>query len=209
MTPPVCSKALSPRLLCPFPLQKKKKSKHALLPSYPPPTLSSPQASKCGRSAEMWYPPTPFHPPPQLPFSNSRHFSRDPYLPASGLEVEAQIYKYRSPDYVARATAMAGATLPPPGPLYVRAGAGQQRKRGWEMEAMKRIFDGMKPLGLGTCPAPRRQVRCTLGIVVFIPTSSSTPTSALLRPPAEKGITDAILLGTMALGPGGDGWGRE
>ena len=56
----------SPRLFYPLPF--KRKSKHTLLPRYPPPILSSLHAFKCGRSAEMWYSPASFHPPPLTPF---------------------------------------------------------------------------------------------------------------------------------------------
>lgn len=63
-------------------------------------------------------------------FSSSRFISRDPYLPALGLEVEAQICKYLSPGNVARATVMAYTTAAPPRPqdLSARGGGGATTK---------------------------------------------------------------------------------
>lgn len=67
MTPPVCSKAFSPRFLYPpSPPKKKSPSTHYFPATHHP--LCYPQASKCSSSAEMWYPPAPFHPPPLTPF---------------------------------------------------------------------------------------------------------------------------------------------
>ena len=62
----LCVQKLSTAAL-PSSLQKKE-SKHTLLPRYPTPILSSLHVSKCGRSAEMWYSPASFHPPPLTPF---------------------------------------------------------------------------------------------------------------------------------------------
>lgn len=136
----VCSKAL--RLLYPLPFKRKPKHTFFFLDTHRP-ILSSLHASKCGCSAEMWYSPASFHPPPLTPlFPTLDFFSRDPYLPASGLEVEAHIYKYRSPDYAATAIAIACPPYPP-GLQCAARGAGQPRKAGMEKGSMKRIFDGM------------------------------------------------------------------